>query len=75
MSDFAQTLERVCVQTVEEGSMTRDLARLIGPEQPWQTTQEFLSSIERNLIRAMAAGSPGFRRRASAAEHAEGRHE
>jgi isocitrate dehydrogenase len=51
---FAETLERVCVQTVESGKMTKDLALLIGPEQPWQTTQEFLASIDENLKRAMA---------------------
>jgi isocitrate dehydrogenase len=50
---FAQTLERVCVQTVEGGSMTKDLALLVGAEQSWQTTQEFLSSIEENLTREM----------------------
>ena len=50
---FAETLERVCVETVESGSMTKDLALLIGPEQPWQTTQEFLGSVEENLQRAM----------------------
>jgi isocitrate dehydrogenase len=50
---FAETLERVCVETVEGGNMTKDLALLIGPEQPWQTTQEFLGSVEQNLRRAM----------------------
>ena len=52
---FAQTLERVCVETVEEGKMTKDLAMLIGPEQPWQTTQDFLASIDVNLQRAVRA--------------------
>jgi isocitrate dehydrogenase len=52
--DFAQTLERVCVETVEAGKMTKDLALLVGPEQEWQTTQEFLGSIEENLRRAIA---------------------
>jgi isocitrate dehydrogenase len=52
--DFAQTLERVCVETVEEGKMTKDLALLVGSEQEWQTTQEFLGSIEENLRRAIA---------------------
>jgi isocitrate dehydrogenase len=47
--EFAETLERVCVETVESGRMTKDLAQLVGPEQPWQTTQEFLASIEENL--------------------------
>jgi isocitrate dehydrogenase len=51
---FAETLERVCVQTVEEGKMTKDLALLIGPDQPWQTTQEFLGSIDEGLQKAMA---------------------
>jgi isocitrate dehydrogenase len=54
VSEFADTLERVCVQTVEAGNMTKDLALLIGPEQQWQTTQEFLASIDENLKRAMA---------------------
>jgi isocitrate dehydrogenase len=54
LSDFAQTLERVCVQTVEEGKMTKDLALLIGPDEPWQTTEEFLASIDENLKAAMA---------------------
>ena len=53
VSEFARTLERVCIQTVEEGKMTKDLALLIGPDQAWQTTQEFLSSIDENLQRAM----------------------
>ena len=51
---FAETLERVCVETVESGKMTKDLALLVGPEQNWQTTQEFLGSIDENLERAMA---------------------
>jgi isocitrate dehydrogenase len=50
---FAQTLERVCVETVEEGKMTKDLALLVGPDQPWQTTQEFLASIDENLRKEM----------------------
>ena len=54
VSEFARTLERVCIQTVEEGKMTKDLALLIGPDQAWQTTQEFLSSIDENLHKAMA---------------------
>jgi isocitrate dehydrogenase len=51
--EFAQTLERVCVQTVEDGKMTKDLALLVGPDQPWQTTQEFLASIDENLRQEM----------------------
>jgi isocitrate dehydrogenase len=54
VSEFAQTLERVCVQTVESGKMTKDLALLVGPEQQWQTTEEFLASIDENLKAAMA---------------------
>ena len=52
---FAETLERVCVQTVEEGKMTKDLALLVSPDQPYLTTQEFLAAIEENLQKAMAA--------------------
>jgi isocitrate dehydrogenase len=54
VSEFADTLERVCVQTVESGKMTKDLALLVGPDQQWQTTQEFLASIDDNLKQAMA---------------------
>jgi isocitrate dehydrogenase len=50
---FAETLERVCVQTVESGKMTKDLALLVGPEEPWQSTQEFLASIDDNLTQEM----------------------
>ena len=46
---FAETLERVCVQTVEEGKMTKDLALLVGPDQPWQTTEAFLGALDDNL--------------------------
>ena len=51
---FAETLERVCVETVEKGMMTKDLALLIGPDQPWQTTEEFLASIDESLRAAIA---------------------
>ena len=51
---FAETLERVCVETVESGRMTKDLAVLIGPDQEHQTTQELLASIDEGLQRAMA---------------------
>jgi isocitrate dehydrogenase len=54
VTKFAETLERVCIETVESGKMTKDLALLIGPDQPWQTTQEFLASIDENLKKAMA---------------------
>ena len=56
VSAFAETLERVCVETVESGKMTKDLALLIGPDQEYQTTQQFLDSIDENLKSAMAAG-------------------
>ncbi|MFZ5608549.1 MAG: NADP-dependent isocitrate dehydrogenase [Pseudomonadota bacterium] len=51
---FAETLERVCVETVEAGDMTKDLALLIGPDQPWLTTQGFFDKIVENLEAAMA---------------------
>ena len=54
VSAFADTLERVCIETVESGKMTKDLALLVGGDQKFQTTQEFLSSIDQNLQRAMA---------------------
>jgi isocitrate dehydrogenase len=46
---FAETLERVCIETVENGDMTKDLAILIGPDQQWQTTEQFFESIRANL--------------------------
>ncbi len=54
VSEFAQTLERVCIETVESGKMTKDLALLVGADQPWQSTEEFLASIDENLKAAMA---------------------
>jgi isocitrate dehydrogenase len=54
VSEFADTLERVCIETVESGKMTKDLALLIGRDQEFQTTQEFLASIDENLQQAMA---------------------
>ena len=50
---FAETLERVCRQTVEAGCMTKDLAVLIGPDQPWQTTNRFLDELDGRLKSAM----------------------
>ncbi|MBT6096446.1 MAG: NADP-dependent isocitrate dehydrogenase [Rhodospirillaceae bacterium] len=50
---FAETLERVCVQSVEAGFMTKDLALLIGPDQGWLTTQQFLDKLDENLQAAM----------------------
>jgi isocitrate dehydrogenase len=50
---FAETLEKVCVETVEAGFMTKDLAILIGPDQAWMTTTQFLDKIDGNLKAAM----------------------
>ena len=49
VEEFAHTLERVCIETVESGKMTKDLALLVGPDQEFQTTEEFLASIDDNL--------------------------
>jgi isocitrate dehydrogenase len=46
---FADTLEKVCVETVESGKMTKDLAVLIGPKQPHLTTEQFLDALDANL--------------------------
>src|SRR5271154_2133414 len=54
LAKFASTLERVCVETVEAGSMTKDLALLVGPEQKWLSTEGFLDKVDSNLKRAMA---------------------
>ncbi|MEO6040407.1 MAG: NADP-dependent isocitrate dehydrogenase [Croceibacterium sp.] len=51
---FAETLEKVCIETVESGKMTKDLALLIGPNQPWMTTEKFFEAIVANLEREMA---------------------
>jgi isocitrate dehydrogenase len=53
---FAEALEAVCVETVESGWMTKDLAILIGPDQPWLTTEQFLAKLDENLQAKMAAG-------------------
>jgi isocitrate dehydrogenase len=50
---FAETLEKVCVETVEAGFMTKDLALLIGPDQAWLTTTQFLDKLDENMRRAM----------------------
>ena len=50
---FAETLEKVCVDTVESGFMTKDLALLVGGDQGWLTTEEFLAKIDDNLRSAM----------------------
>jgi isocitrate dehydrogenase len=54
VEEFAKTLERVCVETVEGGQMTKDLALLIGPDQPWLTTEQFLDALESGLEAALA---------------------
>ena len=51
---FAETLEKVCIGTVEQGKMTKDLALLVGKDQPYLQTQEFLDAIDENLQSAMA---------------------
>ena len=55
LAKFAATLEKVCVDTVEAGFMTKDLALLVGPEQQWLTTEGFLDKVSENLTAAMAA--------------------
>ncbi|MBX6367120.1 MAG: NADP-dependent isocitrate dehydrogenase [Rhodospirillales bacterium] len=52
---FAETLEKVCIETVESGLMTKDLAMLISPDQKWLTTNQFLDALDANLKKAMAA--------------------
>ncbi len=54
VEQFAEALEKVCVESVEAGAMTKDLAILVGPEQDWQTTQGFLATLDRNLQKALA---------------------
>jgi isocitrate dehydrogenase len=54
LAKFCDTLERVCIETVEQGKMTKDLSLLISKQAPYQTTQEFLNSIDENLKKAMA---------------------
>jgi isocitrate dehydrogenase len=54
LAKFASTLEKVCVDTVEAGHMTKDLALLVGPDQKWLTTNGFLDKVDENLKAAMA---------------------
>ena len=54
LMEFADTLEKVIVDTVESGFMTKDLALLVGPDQKWLTTEGFLEKIESNLNSALA---------------------
>ncbi|MEN0001736.1 MAG: isocitrate/isopropylmalate family dehydrogenase, partial [Pseudomonadota bacterium] len=53
LANFSQTLEQVCIDTVESGYMTKDLALLIGPDQKWLTTTGFLDKVDENLQAAM----------------------
>ena len=55
LAKFATTLERVCVDTVEAGSMTKDLALLVGADQKWLSTTGFLDKVDANLKKAMGA--------------------
>jgi len=54
VTKFAETLEQVCIKTVEGGAMTKDLALLIGPDQAWMTTEQFFEAIRVNLEAEMA---------------------
>ncbi|MGN6307803.1 MAG: NADP-dependent isocitrate dehydrogenase [Mesorhizobium sp.] len=54
LKKFADTLEKVCIQTVESGFMTKDLSLLIGPDQPWLSTTGFLDKVDENLQKAMS---------------------
>lgn len=54
VTEFAKTLERVCIETVESGKMTKDLAGLVSADQPYLTTEDFLAAINENLQKAMA---------------------
>jgi isocitrate dehydrogenase len=55
LARFADTLEKVCVGTVESGFMTKDLALLVGADQKWLSTTGFLDKVDENLSKAMAA--------------------
>ncbi|MFI7598580.1 NADP-dependent isocitrate dehydrogenase [Actinoplanes sp. NPDC049681] len=54
VTEFAETLEKVCVETVEGGQMTKDLALLISRDAPWLTTDEFMNALDENLARKLA---------------------
>jgi isocitrate dehydrogenase len=55
LARFADTLERVTVSTIESGHMTKDLALLVGPDQPWLSTTGFLDKVDENLKKAMTS--------------------
>ncbi|GLW31383.1 NADP-dependent isocitrate dehydrogenase [Actinoplanes regularis] len=54
VTQFAEALEKVCIETVEGGQMTKDLAALIGKDAPWLTTDEFMNALDENLARKVA---------------------
>ena len=54
LAKFSETLEKVCIRTVEKGFMTKDLALLVGPLQSWLTTQEFIDEVDKNLQKKMS---------------------
>ena len=54
VAEFARTLESVVIETVESGKMTKDLAALVGKDQAWQSTEEFMASLAENLRIKMA---------------------
>ncbi|WP_372918893.1 NADP-dependent isocitrate dehydrogenase [Sandarakinorhabdus sp.] len=56
VTNFAETLERICIETVESGAMTKDLALLVGPDQAWMTTEKFFETVRANLDAAIAKG-------------------
>ena len=58
LRDFAEALETVCVETVESGDMTKDLAILIGPDQRWLTTNQFLAKLDENLGAKLGLSHP-----------------
>ncbi|MFD9740100.1 NADP-dependent isocitrate dehydrogenase [Umezawaea sp. NPDC059074] len=55
VTKFAETLEQVVIETVESGKMTKDLAALVGKDQEWQTTEDFLATLDENLQKKMAS--------------------
>ena len=57
LTSFAETLEKVTVETIESGAMTKDLALLVGPDQPWLSTTGFLDKVDANLKKAMASAA------------------
>lgn len=52
--EFAENLEKVCVESIEAGEMTKDLSILISKDQPWLTTEDYLAALDRRLQQKMA---------------------